>query len=165
MGREHQLKVDDHYFDQLAKHVHGMIADLQDGIGMANSKDGVIGHEALAEKVDAFEKHWHGQAKPNLITHLQGLHKHIEKTRSDIEALEKQLAQAAKKAAQPSTPTQLPPRTPVTTPTGGGGDGGDKGGGGQKHQKSTPAPTIPPRHIGIPGQTDPGDPFYQPPID
>lgn len=117
MAGEHKLKVEDKYFDSLADHVQGMIDDLQDGVGMGNSKDGSFGDEQLADKVDLFEKHWHQQAKPNLIDHLGKLKKHIETTRSEIQAMERKLAAEAR-AQHPPAPTHhsTPAPPPATTP-------------------------------------------------
>lgn len=116
-GDEH-LKFGAKDFDSLAQHVQGMIDDLQDGIGMANSKDGSFGDDALADKVDLFEKHWHQQAKPELIDHLGKLKQHIETSRDEFVAHERKLAAAAnaKHAAPATEPHQRVPHTPPPPP-------------------------------------------------
>jgi len=115
-------------FDSLAQHVQGMIDDLEDGIGMHNSKDGSFGDEQLADKVDLFEKRWHQQAKPNLIDHLGKLKKHIETSRREFQEHERKLAAEAKANA------------------------GDGGGG---HQTTTSAPPPPPQKPHKPGKHKP----------
>jgi hypothetical protein len=114
-GRELKFGAKD--FDSLAQHVQGMIDDLQDGIGMGNSKDGSFGDEALADKVDLFEKHWHQQAKPNLIDHLGKLKKHIETSRHEFQEHERKLAAEAKAQAGHGGGGSHHPATTTTTTT------------------------------------------------
>ena len=118
MSGDKHLKFGAKDFDSLAQHVQGMIEDLQDGVGMANSKDGSFGDDALADKVDLFEKHWHQQAKPGLIDHLGKLKKHIETSRDEFVAHERKLAAAANSGHTGSNGGRqpAPAPTPTTTP-------------------------------------------------
>ena len=117
MSGDKHLKFGAKDFDSLAQHVQGMIEDLQDGVGMANSKDGSFGDDALADKVDLFEKHWHQQAKPGLIDHLGKLKKHIETSRDEFVAHERKLAAAANSGHTGSNGGRQPAPATTTTTT------------------------------------------------